>query len=918
MQRSLIPVLSRVRQDRDLDDTTVADDDVSMTLSIDELRWLHANETMFDSPTEGPSDSSFIEASTDTGFMTKTPVMYHNATSAASSSVPPSSYKAKLGLSTMHTYPRVRTYPSSSLPRGGRTWERHRHYHLVDDTTLTISTSNSSTNSTSSTSSLSTATPTPRKLSSSLIPAPIAISHSQLTPTKTTSSPIMQLPQASPSQRSVVNPSPGAWIHRHPKPRAPRVRTPSISTIASGPSSSSRSSPSRVTPSSSLSSRPRTRSTASRAAQSRSQTHHHHALSHANSSSPSKRPIHSSMAPRGKVSAKDKETEKERSIWNMLKNPIGVTTKEEEEDVEGSSPESRILDIVNAAERGDEEKEKAVMRSKKGKGLALVIGRGRPPPSTSAFSHSSHNRSGSLSSTISSRRTSPTSSTISISLPKPAPFFRPRPPTPPTSCSSNTPHVHTPLPRTRASSASSNSTSNSLVSAQTISTPATSPSPSVPASPKPPTSLTSTPNPSSSMPVPTKSILSRSASTSSRIQPVPPRSLAALFTRGVSGSSSVSGSVKSVTFVEEPTVHYPVDYGVSSGPDDDTELQDTDDDPFFVDARDDEEEEVRRPRTSQFGTLELELDEDDLASGLSKGALAWEMGLDTDTMDLDLSLELDVSPTVNLDAALELDIGQSYVAPKRENISGIIEEDEEELVEHDAPLVREKDPKGEGKTGLKRFLSLSKPLGSPSKVAEIKSKRRSLPARPAISGPFSLGSLPPSTPPSSSLPSTRSTSPATTKSTQSVRSGSATPVAVPRARSNSNAMRHTFPAHQSRTRSPYYPISTSVPTTPTHIKSHSHSSTPATYTGSTRTTNGNISPASTTSSVGFNSQTSTTTRSGCNPYTSTLRGAPSLESFRSAAGRSVRSFGSTASARSAFRAFLGKVGLVSAECKVDE
>ncbi|KAG6889447.1 hypothetical protein C0992_005069, partial [Termitomyces sp. T32_za158] len=231
------------------------------------------------------------------------------------------------------------------------------------------------------------------------------------------------------------------------------------------------------------------------------------------------------------------------------------------------------------------------------------------------------------------------------------------------------------LQRNRASSASSNSSTSA-------STPPTSPSPSVPASPKPPSY------------VPTKSILSRSASASSR--PTPPRSLAALFTRGTS-SASVTSSAKSVTFVDEPTVHYPDHFDTDSDHDHDS-----------------------RPTAD---------DDDALDAPLTKGALAWEMGLDTDTMDLDF----DVAPSVDLDAALELDMGQSYVLPKRTGIAGILEEEEDVLD------VNANDTPPSSKNSLKRFWSLGNPV-PPKPKTERKLKRRSapLPTRPTISPPFAL------------------------------------------------------------------------------------------------------------------------------------------------------------------------------------
>lgn len=420
----------------------------------------------------------------------------------------------------------------------------------------------------------------------------------------------------------------------------------------------------------------------------------------------------------------------------------------------------------------------------------------------------------------------------------------------------------TPPQRNRASSASSNSTANSTTSAHSASTSATSPSPSVPASPKPPS-------------VPTKSILSRSPSVSSR--PTPQRSLAALFTRGPS-SGSVSGSVKSVTFVDEPTVHYPDEY-------------------------DSDIEQDHVPKSS-YGDLDLDLDQDDLASGLTKGALAWEMGLDIDTMDLDLSLELDVAPAVNLDAPLELEIGQKYVPPKREQIGGILEEDEEVEDEDVTPLAA-------NKHGLRRFLSLTKPPNAAPPKTERKLKRRSapLPTRPTISGPFALGS-PPATYPmtlypfaSRSTTSLRSQARSTTTSSSTSTSTSSTSTSTIRARSNSNST-DTLPVLVQRTHRGV-PRASSVPSTPIHTKhrthSHAHSRRPRTAPSST-----NPSPISTTSSIALGAPPR------CGPYPSSLHTAPSLESFRSAAGRSVRSLASiksTASARSAIRALLGKIGI---------
>ncbi|KAG6884862.1 hypothetical protein C0993_007727 [Termitomyces sp. T159_Od127] len=376
--------------------------------------------------------------------------------------------------------------------------------------------------------------------------------------------------------------------------------------------------------------------------------------------------------------------------------------------------------------------------------------------------------------------------------------------------------------RNRASSASSNSTTASSASARSAESPATSPSPSVPASP------------------PTKSILSPSASASSR--PAPQRSLAALFSRGPS-TGSVTSSVKSVTFVDEPTVHYPDDFDTES--DDDR----------------------------------LHLDDD---AGLSNGALAWEMGLDIDTMDLDLSLELDVPPTVNLDAPLELDMGQKYVPPKRDEIAGILEEDEDA---EDDPAPK-KDP-------LKRFWSLG---ASPPKT-ERKLKRRSapLPARPTISGPFALGSSPPTHffPPPPTLHPSASRSSASLRS--QARSGtSSTSTLRARARSNSNSTTDTLPVQpRAACSAPPTPVRTTRP------HPHPHPRRPR-----TAPPTASASPASTTASLA--------PRCGPYAYAASLHTAPSLESFRSAAGRSVRSLGSiksTASARSAIRALLGKIGI---------
>ncbi|KAG6814448.1 hypothetical protein H0H92_007452 [Tricholoma furcatifolium] len=1000
MQQSLIRPRPLPRQLRPLDV-----DDVSLTLSIDELRWLHASESSFDSPIESSSPKialfeSSIPATTKVTGGSKYKMYECLLTLPSRSQAPTPGHTAAFGNPTPSTSRpasmpspspsprantlRVRTHPTTLSRGGGRTWDRHRHYHLVDDTPLSLSPSASASSTASSgsgSSSPSTATPTltltptRRKPSSSLIPAPRSPAKpSSTTPTQPQPQAQELLSRSLPNPQAIPSPSPprSAWIHRHPKPRT--VRPPPLA-LSTSNSATSALSATRPVPSSPLASshththtRTRTRSInrqrpqmgytahSGSSSSSGSGNHHHHALSHANtenratSASPTKRVVHSVLPARGTAgtSAKDKDKEKERSIWAMFKpaEEKNVCARDASLDVEEGSPESRIMDIVNAnastrwvgydlGKDADKDKEKGILRLKKGKGLALVMGRGRS-------SSSPHKRSASLPSTVSTSSVATTTVTAA---------FVPSTPTSPR---------NSPVPRNRASSASSNST-NSTTSALSASTAATSPSPSVPASPKPPSSLSS----HSHAAMPTKSILSRSASTSSRAAAPPTRTLAALFTRGASGSS-VSSSVKSVTFVEEPTVHYPVEYGVSG----ESEYeQESEQEGGHTSNEDEEEEDVlstkelpeipdastvdaldrakaqqaqgkdSKPKsTVRLGTLDLELDEDDLATGLSKGALAWEMGFDVDTMDLDLSLELDVPPGVNLDAPLEFDIGQRYVAPARDAIGGIVEEDEEELLKDDEAdesfergRARKRDgkEKKKGADGLKRLLSLTR-------SAKMDSSKR-----PAISGPFTLGSLPPTTPPPSSFtmrsPSLSVHHPSAGRSTTSLRSRSGNSPRPSRSRSNSNTTTHTYPLpHQPRTRSPYYHASNSTPSTPTHhhkAQSYSHSqshprpprssrprtapSSPYATAPSSHTTTENTSPMSTTSSADDGEGPS---QASGGVYASSLRAAASLESFRSAAGRSVRSLGSiksTASARG-FRAWLSaKVGIGSGAAEAE-
>ncbi|KAG6918662.1 hypothetical protein DXG01_012479 [Tephrocybe rancida] len=700
--------------------------------------------------------------------------------------------------------------------------------------------------------------------------------------------------------------------------RNARAHPPSPLSLTRAPSNGSSAS------SKAYSYRPRTRSTTSRTSPSpisvhartspgalrprvRPQTgfHHHHALSHANANtnanagannaSAGKRPVqvHSVIPARGgkekerEKEKREKEREGERSIWAMLRLGDSEKDKEKErgrdsgEEQGEGSPEQRILDIVNAAEKGkkekdkekgkDKDKDRPTARLKKSKGLAL-LGLGRPPPSPT----SSRTPSSSLPTAAA------TSSTATI-----LPFAQPSP----------SPERH------RASSASSASTASSACAS--ASTAATSPTPSLPASPKPAST-------SSTAPTPARGILSRSNSTASR------GPLATLF-----GGGSAPGSVKSVTFVEEPTVHYPAEYEGGSlestegswgqhehEHEEETQSKDIEHDAHYPSSP--------HPSKGTFALADLNhaFSPADVATGLSRGALAWEMGLDVEGMDLDheTRLDLEVAPNVNLNAPLELEIGVGYAPTAREQIGGIIEEEEEgdevaemaEILTKTSGMGREGEGERGGikkekkKDGLKRLFSLTRGATG-GKTTESKStpaeRPKSAPSpRLAISGPFALG------------PTTRPVSPA------AAGRSSASICSQPRSRSNSSSTTHTFPLPQPRTRSPYYhpPLSSSLPSTPTHHhKAHSYSSPPPPRPPRTHrprtapaTISGNSSPTSTTSSMG-------STRDLLHPYTSSLRPAPSLESFRSAAGRSVRSLGSiksTASVRG-FRAWLGKVGI---------
>ncbi|KAG6857633.1 hypothetical protein H0H87_010201 [Tephrocybe sp. NHM501043] len=397
--------------------------------------------------------------------------------------------------------------------------------------------------------------------------------------------------------------------------------------------------------------------------------------------------------------------------------------------------------------------------------------------------------------------------------------------------------------------------------------------------------------------------------------------------------------MKSVTFVEEPTVHYPYGYGAGNLEGDHSlesgeehtgaEEEEEEEGYHTIDSDDEHVPDTPHPSsekviTSKIHTknaldaLTLSFTPSDLASGLSKGALAWEMGLDLDSMDLDLdlSLDLDVSPGVDLDAPLELDIGQAYVAPPRERIGGIIEEEEEEDIVAcefgglpGMALKEEEVKKSKKSAGLKRLLSLTRSGGK----TESKTMKTNITpsARLAISGPFALGSLPPSGGTPSSL-NTRSLSPS------SIGSSSASIRSLSRTRANSNSTTRTFPLSQQR--APYHHASLSTPATPTHVKAHSYSGLTHPMARTTKAQRRRTAPAVSYIALNSNpSPTSMTSSAGCSPTTMhhpnapSLRQAPSLESFRSAAGRSVRSLGSiksTASVRG-FRTWLGKVGIRS-------
>ncbi|KAF8078233.1 hypothetical protein FPV67DRAFT_1686834 [Lyophyllum atratum] len=341
------------------------------------------------------------------------------------------------------------------------------------------------------------------------------------------------------------------WIYRHPKPRTPPLLTvsTSTSTINPKPSSPKHLSPKTHSPTNPsrlpIPVRARTRSTSARTSlitkqRPRPQTGYlAHAMSHANTSgngsgsATAKKPaqVHSTIPARAglgksgciKQKGKGKEKEKEEKVkekqkmaspfWGLLRTRRGDEDRDDEE-VEGS-PGSRILDIVNSAassssvlssrggddiqDEGDKKGQKKgqgklKVKTDKGKGIALILGKGRP-----SIRPSVHKRSASLTSTQSTTSTTPSTADTITSTSIAIPAFS-LPTIPDASQASSSP------PRNRASSSSSNSSDSSASSAaHSTSTTATSPSPSVVAS-----------SPNSIPPIPAKSILTRSASTSSR------------------------------------------------------------------------------------------------------------------------------------------------------------------------------------------------------------------------------------------------------------------------------------------------------------------------------------------------------------------------------------------------------------------
>ncbi|KAG6857634.1 hypothetical protein H0H87_010202 [Tephrocybe sp. NHM501043] len=263
---------------------TIMDDaasDVSRTLSVDELRWLHASEAIGGDinthsvvePTEaGPGvnadAASFIETGIDGNMTpsrasdTTSATPGPNATRDTNTNIrningtntppPPSSFKLKLKLAPADSYPpfhvtqaqpnlkpTLPTLRTQSLHRG-RTWDRHRHFHLLDapEIGMSISTSSSTTTTSSSGSGSSDITPTPtmmpspRKACSSLIPAPIPIATSTRRPSPTTPT-ATTVSRSLPTKLKASSAPRTEWIYRHPKPRPVRAPPLSVSTSAS-------------------------------------------------------------------------------------------------------------------------------------------------------------------------------------------------------------------------------------------------------------------------------------------------------------------------------------------------------------------------------------------------------------------------------------------------------------------------------------------------------------------------------------------------------------------------------------------------------------------------------------------------------------------------------------------------------------
>ena len=427
-------------------------------------------------------------------------------------------------------------------------------------------------------------------------------------------------------------------------------------------------------------------------------------------------------------------------------------------------------------------------------------------------------------------------------------------------------------PRTRSSSASSNSSSSTSRSVSTAAT-STSAVSSSPTSPVP-TSTKPIHNPAAQVSMsPSKSILSRTSSTASssrllhRVAP---------FTTSFDGTPSSS---KSVTFVDVPTVHYATSYAYSDGEcesdiggigtsgtrgiSEEVELETSDEQAAKKAGNGARSVKQGQVTGARWGGNDMK------RSGGSYGY--WhDQGVDVEAMDLTIKEEDEDVEAMHSEAN-NANLHEPFQSPAH---------GAQQRRQRPNPISLKK-ADTDGAVGLKRLMSLTrKPADSPRK-AEMKIAGE---VRLNISGPFALGSLPsslPLTPPSPSLP-TPPTSPYSRSTPYTGRSSSST-ASLRSHLSYSSSIKHKTPSRSASART-------------THYKSYS-------YSGRMPIPFAPIAPSSAATTSSYD-----TTRSH-GFYPASLRAAPSLESFKSTAGRSVRSLGSAKSTTrtQGFRAWLARL-----------